>query len=174
MQAPSSGTAHLSPVFSSEVKYWEQSIIRWAQTTGLDPNLVAVVMQIESCGDTAARSGAGAMGLFQVMPYHFAAGDDPYAPDTNARRGLDYLRRALAAADDDVGLALAGYNGGISVISRSQWTWPAETIRYVYWGSGIYADAASSADQSPRLDEWLSAGGSGMCNRARQRLGLAG
>jgi soluble lytic murein transglycosylase-like protein len=56
----------LSPVFRPEVQYWSGAIQTWATSTGLDPNLVATVMQIESCGDPLARSRAGAMGLFQV------------------------------------------------------------------------------------------------------------
>jgi soluble lytic murein transglycosylase-like protein len=171
MQTPAPGSARLSPVFTPEIQYWKDSILRWAAALGLDPNLVAVVMQIESCGNPFARSSAGALGLFQVMPFHFMASDNPTTPDTNAARGLAYLKRSLAAAKNDARLALAGYNGGISVISRSEWSWPAETIRYTYWGSGIYSDASSGATGSPRLTEWLRAGG-GMCSRARQILGI--
>jgi soluble lytic murein transglycosylase-like protein len=172
MQPPAPGTVQLSPVFTPAVQYWKASISRWANASGLDPDLVAVIMQIESCGNPYARSGAGAIGLFQVMPYHFLSTDDPSAPDTNAARGLDYLGRSLAAAGKDVRLALAGYNGGIGLISRAEWSWPAETIRYTYWGSGIYADAKSGAAQSSRLDEWLSAGGASLCARADQMLGI--
>ena len=170
MQTP--GSVQLSPVFTPEVQYWKSSILRWSSASGLDPNLVAVIMQIESCGDPFARSSAGAIGLFQVMPYHFLSSDDPAAPDTNAARGLDYLSRSLSAAGNDVRLALAGYNGGIGLISTGEWGWPAETIRYTYWGSGIYADAVSGAPHSSRLDEWLSAGGSGLCNAADGYLGI--
>jgi soluble lytic murein transglycosylase-like protein len=172
MQTAAPGSSRLSPVFTPEVQYWDASISRWAAATGLDPNLVAVIMQIESCGNPFARSSAGAAGLFQVMPYHFLAADNPTAPDTNAARGLDYLKRSLAASKNDVRLALAGYNGGIGVISRSEWTWPAETVRYAYWGSGIYADAVSGAAASPRLAEWLKAGGASLCTQARQKLGI--
>lgn len=172
MQNAPAETVKLSPVFTPEVQFWSESIMRWAAASGLDPNLVAVIMQIESCGDPSALSRAGAMGLFQVMPYHFLIADNPYAPDTNAARGLDYLKRSLSAANNDVRLALAGYNGGISVISRSQWSWPAETIRYAYWGTGIYEDAVNGAAQSSRLNEWLSAGGASLCNRAKQKLGI--
>jgi transglycosylase-like protein with SLT domain len=168
----SPGATQLSPVFTPEVQFWGDSIARWAAESKLDPNLVAVVMQIESCGNPFARSGAGAMGLFQVMPYHFSAGDDPYSPDTNAARGLSYLQRSLTAADNDVRLALAGYNGGISVVARSEWTWPAETVRYAYWGSGIYQDALSAGPQPSRLNEWLNAGGTGLCAQSRQKLGM--
>jgi hypothetical protein len=165
------GNGVLSPIFTSEIQYWGQQIKQWAVEYDLDPNLVATVMQIESCGNPDAQSSAGAMGLFQVMPFHFQPFDNPYDPDTNARRGMAYLQRSLIAAGGDPGLALAGYNGGISIINRSQSDWPAETQRYLYWGSGIYADAASGAIESPRLNEWLGHAG-GMCGRAKERLNL--
>jgi hypothetical protein len=162
----------ISPVFRPEVQYWNGDIQVWATAAGLDPNLVATVMQIESCGDPGARSRAGAMGLFQVMPFHFAGGDNPYSPDTNAERGLAYLKRSLEAANDDIRLALAGYNGGIGVIGRPELNWAAETKRYAYWGSGIYAEASIGAAESVRLQEWITAGGASLCRQAQSRLGM--
>jgi hypothetical protein len=167
---PTSGM--LSSVFTLEVQYWAARIQAWASAVGLDPNLVATVMQIESCGDPRAFSRAGAMGLFQVMPYHFTPSDDPYAPDTNALRGLDYLRRSLDAAHGDPRLALAGYNGGIGVIGWPESEWAAQTQRYAYWGSGIYSEASSGAGESPRLQEWLRTSGASLCRQAHNRLGL--
>ncbi len=162
----------ISPVFSPEVQYWSGPIRGWATAAGLDPNLVATVMQIESCGDPRAYSGAGAMGLFQVMPYHFATGDDPYNPDTNAERGLAYLKRSLEAANENARLGLAGYNGGIGVVGLPETSWAAETQRYAYWGSGIFAEASSGALESPRLQEWMAASGVSLCRQARNRLGI--
>ncbi|HEX8991214.1 MAG TPA: transglycosylase SLT domain-containing protein, partial [Anaerolineales bacterium] len=101
VKAAPAGSGQISNVFTPQVQYWSGAISRWASAAGLDPNLAAVVMQIESCGDPSATSSAGAIGLFQVMPYHFAAGDSPYDPDTNAARGLEYLRRSLRAAGND-------------------------------------------------------------------------
>jgi soluble lytic murein transglycosylase-like protein len=162
----------ISPIFRPEVQYWSGAIRTWAAAAGLDPNLVATVMQIESCGDPRAFSRAGAMGLFQVMPGHFSAGDDPYNPDTNASRGLAYLSHSLEVAHGDARLALAGYNGGTGVIGRSESSWAAETQRYAYWGSGIYAEASSGAAGSLRLQEWMAAGGASLCRQARSRLGI--
>jgi hypothetical protein len=170
--APSVDGGAVSPVFTPEVQYWARSIESWTASAGLDPNLAATVMQIESCGDPHALSRAGAMGLFQVMPYHFAAGEDPYAPAVNAKRGLAYLARSLEAAGGDARLALAGYNGGIGVIGQPESSWKAETQRYAYWGSGIYADASSGLQASPRLDEWLASNGLSLCRQAGQRLGI--
>jgi soluble lytic murein transglycosylase-like protein len=165
-------TPGLAPLFRPEIQHWADSIIRWASASSLDPNLVAVVMQIESCGDPRALSHANAVGLFQVMPFHFYITDDPYDPDTNAVRGLTYLVRSLAAAKGDSRLALAGYNGGIGVISRAEWTWPAETKRYVYYGAAIYNNARQGLSQSTMLDDWYNKYGVGLCRQASDRLGL--
>jgi len=129
-------------------------------------------MQIESCGDPSARSSAGAMGLFQVMPFHFQIGENGYNPETNALRGLNYLTRSLQAASGNARLALAGYNGGIGVIARNEWTWHAQTKRYVYYGAPIYEDSRKGAASSPMLDEWYRKYGAGLCRNASQRLGL--
>ena len=95
----------ISPIFRIEIHYWADSISKWAAASQLDPNLVATIMQIESCGDPRARSSAGAMGLFQVMPFHFYATDDPYNPDTNAARGLAYLAKSLETGGGNALLA---------------------------------------------------------------------
>ena len=123
-------------------------------------------MTIESCGHPTARSGAGAQGLFQVMPFHFAAGEDAYDPEVNARRGLAYLHRSLQLASGDTSLALAGYNGGHSLVQRDPQTWPDETSRYVRWGSGILSDLAAGPSSSPSLQAWLDAGGNRLCRAA--------
>jgi len=162
----------LSPIFTPEIHYWAESIARWAAASNLDPNLAAVVMQIESCGDPRATSRAGAIGLFQVMPFHFQAGEDPYQPDINALRGLGYLKRSLDTAGGNARLALAGYNGGIGVISRGEWNWAAETARYVKYGYPIYEDARSGVTTSASLNEWYGRYGAGLCRQAAQRLGL--
>jgi soluble lytic murein transglycosylase-like protein len=130
-------------------------------------------MQIESCGDPRALSRAGASGLFQVMPFHFQLGENPFNPDTNALRGTSYLSRSLQAANGDARLALAGYNGGIGVISRGEWTWSAETNRYVRFGGPIYADASSGSTSSPTLDEWYRKYGASLCRQASNRLGIS-
>src|SRR5262245_49340622 len=116
----------LSPVFTPEVQHWARKITAWAALYQLDPNLVATVMQIESCGAPHAASSSGAQGLFQVMPYHFDSQDMMEDPDTNAGRGLAYLALGLSRAGGNIGLALAGYNGGHGVIGQDRSLWPAE------------------------------------------------
>lgn len=161
----------LAPFFAPSVLFWEEDIIRWAKEWDLDPNLVATVMQIESCGDPQALSYVGAMGLFQVMPYHFSATEAPFHPDTNAKRGMAYLQKALNTYNQ-VRLAFAGYNGGIGTAAKPESAWPRETIRYTYWGTGIYGDANKGKNNSPRLEEWFGAGGASLCRQAEERLGI--
>ncbi len=169
---PDSNSTGISPIFRMEVQHWADSIVEWAAASSLNPNLVATIMQIESCGDPLAESSAGAMGLFQVMPFHFAASDNPYNPNTNAARGLDYLARSLSAANGDARLAMAGYNGGIGVIPRTEWTWSAQTKRYVQYGTPIYYDAVNGLETSDALNDWYSSYGVSLCRQAHQRLGL--
>ena len=168
----SNQSSSLAPFFAPSVLYWEDDIIRWADDFGIDPNLLATVMQIESCGDPHATSHAGAMGLFQVMPYHFAAGEDPYKPNINAKRGIGYLEKALQTYNSDIRLAFASYNGGIGTAAKAEIHWPQETIRYVHWGTGIYDEASKGKQNSTRLDEWMGAGGYSLCNQANEALGI--
>jgi len=172
LRSTTNGSASVSPIFTAEIQYWGNDITRWANASSLDPNLIAVILQIESCGDPLARSGAGAMGLFQVMPFHFISGENPYDPETNALRGLNYLTRSLKVANGDARLALAGYNGGIGVISRHEWTWSSETKRYVRYGAPIYEDARNGKTSSPMLEEWYQKYGAGLCRQAGRRLGI--
>jgi soluble lytic murein transglycosylase-like protein len=171
-EAQISGQSRLAPLFTREVRYWEPSILSWSAQWDLDPNLIATIIQIESCGDPQASSSAGASGLFQVMPMHFQPWENPYDPQTNARRGLDYLKQALSASDGDIRSALAGYNGGIGLTSLSQADWPQEAIRYSRWGSSIYADAQQGLAASVALRDWLDSGGANLCRQANRRLKL--
>ncbi len=153
----------LSSNFSPQVLFWSDDILKWAHDYQLDPNIIALVMQIESCGYAQAHSHAGAMGLFQVMPFHFGHDENPYDPSTNATRGLTYLARSLELANGRLDLALAGYNGGHLMIQNAPSLWPEETQRYVYWAVRIYNEIDKYDSIPPALQEWLDAGGDQLC-----------
>lgn len=164
--------AGISPVFTAEVDYWGPKIVEWAAQYQLDPNLVATIMQIESCGDPQAVSSAGAQGLFQVMPFHFTAGEDMLDPNTNANRGVNYYAERLKQTNGDVGRAFAGYNGG-HVAAAANWSdWANETQRYYLWSTGIYGEIQEGKTVSETLNQWLAAGGASLCRQAANRLGL--
>jgi soluble lytic murein transglycosylase-like protein len=156
------------------VARWQGNILEWAHQRSLPPELIAVVIQIESCGDPRALSSSGASGLFQVMPFHFSVGESPFDIETNARRGLDYLERSLQLAGGNPALAMAGYNGGHGVIPLPPGQWPSETQRYVSWGSGILEDLRHAGQASPTLRAWLLAGGERLCREAQAHAGPAG
>lgn len=156
----------ISSTFTPEVQYWSVDIARWASEFGLDPNLIAVVMQIESCGHPSVHSSAGALGLFQVMPYHFETDDDPFDPQTNAQRGILYLSQSFELSNGRIDLTLAGYNGGHGMIDHNPDKWPTETRRYAMWGTTILDDINHGEASSPHLEEWLSAGGASLCKQA--------
>jgi len=168
-------SGQLAPLFTAEVDYWQADILRWAAEAQLDPDLVATIIQIESCGDPQAQSPAGAQGLMQVMPLHFAVGEDMLDPDTNARRGLSILSECLNSPynpQKNVGLAFACYNGGPSVFVYAWANWPEESRYYYTWGTGIYADTQTDASASETLQQWVAAGGSSLCQSARLNLQL--
>ena len=168
----SKGDAQLSSLFTPEVLYWEDDIKRWASDYNLNPNLIATIIQIESCGDPYISSNAGAQGLFQVMPLHFPDGENQLNTENNAVRGLNHLAECLQLSGYDVGVSFACYNGGASVINRPQSQWFQESRDYFVWGSGIYGDASRGASESDTLDQWLAAGGVNLCGRASETQAL--
>jgi len=171
-EPPIPARATISPAFTSEVQHWEREIGRWAIEYSLPADLIATVMQIESCGHPQVESTAGAIGLFQVMPFHFGAEEDPLLPEVNAARGLSYLARGFDLAGGELGPTLAGYNAGHGMIARPATDWPSETQRYVSWGSQILDDIRTGRLPSPGLTAWLEAGGASLCRRAAAALGL--
>jgi hypothetical protein len=165
-------TSAIAPFFTPQVSYWAADISRWSAQYGLDPNLLATVMQIESCGHPSIASHAGAQGLFQVMPFHFQQGEVMTDPETNARRGASFLSECLNTfAGGDPGLAMACYNGGPSVTRKPYTQWHNETRMYYRWGVGIYTDARAQATRSETLTAWLEAGGDTLCQKAADALG---
>ncbi len=160
----------LAEFFAPAVQHWSGDIGKWAERYEVDASLLATVMQIESCGHPTVISNAGARGLFQVMPYHFADGEDMLDPETNAMRGSAFLKQCRDASDGVIGLTLACYNGGPSVINQPRERWPAETRSYYRWGVGIYSDAVAGETQSETLDKWLAAGGDRLCASALNEL----
>ncbi len=165
--------APLAGFYTPEVRYWQRDIERWAREYGVNPNVLAVVIQIESCGDATAISGAGAVGLMQVMPFHFHYGENMLNPDTNVRRGVSVLLECLAVhARYDLSLAMACYNGGPSVTQRDYDEWAAETRYYYQWARGLWADVVAGRESSTTLAAWLDAGGQRLCEQAARTLGL--
>ncbi|AFL72933.1 lytic transglycosylase domain-containing protein [Thiocystis violascens] len=101
----------------------------------LSPGLLHAVIRAESAYNPAAVSSAGAQGLMQLMPGTAAryGVSDSFNPVENVRGGAAYLRDLLDMFDQDLRLALAGYNAGEGAVMKHGRQIPpyAETQGYV-------------------------------------------
>jgi soluble lytic murein transglycosylase-like protein len=101
---------------------------------GLDPALLRGLVRQESGFDPSARSGAGAVGLTQLMPAT-ARGlgvTDPTDPAQSLEGGATYLKQQLDRFGGDAAKALAAYNAGPGAVQKFGGVPPyAETQKYV-------------------------------------------
>lgn len=101
----------------------------------LIPELLHAVIRTESGYDPSAVSSAGAIGLMQLMPGTAARYrvSDIWDPVENVRGGAAYLRDLLDMFDQDLRLALAGYNAGENAVIKYDRQIPPypETQQYV-------------------------------------------
>jgi hypothetical protein len=169
---PPNWSLEVAAIYTAEVRYWSARIADWSVAYRIKPNMIATIMQIESCGNPDAVSPVGAYGLMQVMPLHFQDDEDPFEPDVNAGRSLIYLGELLASVNGDTSRAFAAYNGGPGVLDLAPEDWPEETRNYQFWASGIYEEAELGFASSPTLENWLDAGGASLCAEASAALGL--
>jgi soluble lytic murein transglycosylase-like protein len=121
---------------------FESEINAAATSNGIDPALLKGLVQQESGFDPSARSGAGAVGLTQLMPSTAAAlgVTDPTDPAQSLQGGARYLRQQLDRFGGDERLALAAYNAGPGAVAKYGGVPPyAETQGYV---NKVLANAA--------------------------------
>jgi len=100
-----------------------EDVERYASANQLDPGHVFAVIRTESAFNKDARSGAGAMGLMQLMPstgrstarkysIPLASTKSLYDPEQNIRIGTAYLKQVMEQYEQNVVLASAAYNAG--------------------------------------------------------------
>lgn len=107
----------------------------YALKNGLDPALVAAIIERESEFNPEAVSPRGARGLMQIRPVLWrelepdstcdgnhlppAKGEDCiFNPEANIRAGTQYLKRLLVEFEGDAMTALAAYNAGLSAARK--------------------------------------------------------
>jgi len=109
------------------------AIAQAATSAGIDPALLSAVAWSESGFRADARSGAGAVGLMQLMPATAAGlGVDPLDPAQALAGGARYLRTQLDRFGGRTDLALAAYNAGPTAVRKHGGIPPyPETQNYV-------------------------------------------
>lgn len=104
-----------------------------ADRAHVDRSTAHALVTTESHGDQSARSGAGAIGMTQLMPDTARdLGVDPTDPAQNLAGGLQYFHQMLVRYGGNRDLALAAYNAGPGAVDKYHGIPPfAETRAYV-------------------------------------------
>jgi soluble lytic murein transglycosylase len=162
-------TVSAEPEWYQRARYplrYEAIVRGHARNYDLPPTLLAAVIYTESKFDADARSGAGAVGLMQLLPetangIAIRTGGDGFVvsdlldPEINIRYGAWYLRNLLNRYDD-VSTALAAYHAGQGNVDRwrragvgIQFPETRAYVERVLDAQEVYADAY--ADELTRL-----------------------
>jgi hypothetical protein len=136
------GTAAGMKGFTTGDARYDSYIVESSRRYNIDPLLIYSQMHQESSFKLRATSYKGASGLMQLMPAtarRFGV-TDIYDPKQNIEAGVKYMRWLLDTFNQDVVLALAGYNAGEGAVMKYGYQVPPyrETQEYVRRITGRY------------------------------------
>ncbi len=140
--------------FTTGIPAHDQYIVESSRKYRIDPLLIYAQMHQESAFKIRATSHKGASGLMQLMPAtarRFGV-TKIYDPQQNIEAGVRYMRWLLDHFNQDVVLALAGYNAGEGAVMRFGWRVPPyrETQEYVRRISARYNMISDGSYVTPR------------------------
>lgn len=172
----------------STVKHWQTPIDQNAKKYNIDPNLIAIIMTLESGGYAKANSGQ-AEGLMQITPgtakdiatkylkrptSHYNLWD----PQTNIEFGaayLAYLRHTFGSYrqgpswDATAELVAASYNGGpLAALHIREGKGLHDVQALVYSRDAFNMWRERHVANSPTYERWLDRGGSSLIDAAKQ------
>ena len=170
----------------STVTRWNDKIIEQGKQYNVDPNIIAILITLESGGYTQADSGF-AMGLMQIAPgtaddiakKHLLAKREHFNikdPATNIEFGaayIAYLRDTFCGNDFAprhdycVELVAAGYNGGpgaANALYKGQGLKAIETLSYSRDAMNMWRERG--ANESPTYTRWKDRGGQDLIDKA--------
>ncbi len=171
------------------VTRWQQDIETQAKRYDVDPNLIAIIMTLESGGDPTADSGQ-AEGLMQITPitakeiaamhlqHPITTNFDIWDPATNVEFGvayLAYLRHEFAMGNSaietayTVELVAAGYNGGpgaANSVYLGRGLTDTQTVVYSRDAFNMWRERVSKT--SPTYSRWLERGGQALIDAAKK------
>ncbi len=177
------------PWLPDTVKRWQDPINEMAQKYELDPDLIAIIITIESGGYSQAVSPAiGAEGLMQVLPETAKDIAKRYLkeprtkynlkdPQTNIEFGTAYLSMLRnefgepiqgPSWDYTVELIAASYNGGPGnggKFYRGEGLTSGETVSYARDVLNMWRER--KAQSSPTFNRWLERGGQALIDHAQ-------
>lgn len=172
----------------STVTRWDGQINEMAKKYDIDPDLVAIVVTMESGGYAKAKSEAGAQGLMQITPLtakdiaskylkqpvsHYNLMD----PSTNIEFGtayLAFLRDYFGDIDKGpdsialVELIAAGYNGGpgtAQALHDGEGLKDTQPVIYSRDAFNMWRERHSKT--SPTFDRWKERGGIALIEKAK-------
>ncbi len=137
------GTATHMKGFTTGNPLHDSYIVESSRKYGIDPLLIYAQMHQESAFKLKALSHKGASGLMQLMPAtaRRLGVTNIYDPKQNIEGGVKYMRMLLNMFNQDVNLALAGYNAGEGAVMKYGRNIPPynETREYVRRISARYS-----------------------------------
>ncbi len=104
---------HLTP---GQLDRIEAAVSRSSSKYGLDPVLVAAVIEVESSGKPWARSPKGALGLMQVMPYMIrpmGMAGNASTVEANVEAGCAILASNIRRLGEEDGISAYFWGGNI-------------------------------------------------------------
>jgi soluble lytic murein transglycosylase-like protein len=152
---PTATAASFAPATESSAgsNQYDALIEAAAARNGVDPAVLHGLIQQESGFDPSSQSGAGAMGLTQLMPGTASSlgVSNPLDPAESIEGGARYLSQMMSRFGGNTTDALAAYNAGPGAVSQYGGVPPyPETQSYVEKVMG-YAESYRREHPTPAL-----------------------